>query len=678
MSLTNVPVHELAGLPPPIPLRVLFGNADKRLPRISADGRYYAYLADDAKGVTNVFVKRVNVQDGAVLHDAEPQQVTHEAHRPVRLLYWTKSVTRPRLLYVQDQAGNEQFHVFLVDFEMDEYGRVQQLSVRDLTPFDNVTVMSPNMTSIHLHKRFPDKLLVTLNKRDKRLFDLHSIDLSTGQDHVLMENPGDVANWIVNDEFHVWGCATANPKDGSMTLRVRSVLEQTDAAQWKTIAVWPHGETGKVHAFSKDAHGVYVETSIAHSGGKAENTNTSRLVLLSTADGSELEVIAQDPLCDLERVSFNEDTWRPQFVSFEYLTQRIEVLDADVKQDIEALQAICVGSFYLVSASDDNRTWIVAEEPDNGSMKYYIYDRETRQYALLFDTRPELASYQLVRMRAHVIKTSDGEDMVAYLSLPHGVKAERLPFVLNVHGGPWGRNTSRFDPMHQFFANRGYGCLSVNFRGSVGFGKRWVNLGDLQWGGNMQHDLTDAVHWAISQGYADKDRVAIYGGSYGGYAVLAGLAFTPDLFVCGVDIVGPSNLQTLLAATPTYWETMRKMLTLRIGPVETDPEFNERVSPLFHANNMRKPLLIAQGANDPRVKQSESDQIARKLFANKHEVQYVVYKDEGHGFARAVNKLHFTGRVEAFLAEHLGGRLEPLDASLIQGHSAVDVDVSIL
>jgi dipeptidyl aminopeptidase/acylaminoacyl peptidase len=264
------------------------------------------------------------------------------------------------------------------------------------------------------------------------------------------------------------------------------------------------------------------------------------------------------------------------------------------------------------------------------------------------------------------------------VTLPVGIKTENLPFVLVVHGGPWARDSWGFNPTHQLFANRGYGVISVNFRGSSGLGKRWTNLGDLQWGNTMQQDLTDTVEWAVKQGYADKDRVAIYGGSYGGYAVLAGLAFTPDVYACGVDIVGPSHIKTLLQSIPPYWETMKKMLQLRVGDVENDQALNERISPLYHADKITKPLLIAQGKNDPRVKQAESDQIAKKLFANKHDVQYILYTDEGHGFARPANKLEFFARVEKFFESYLGGRALPLDESLIEGNSAVEIDVSTL
>lgn len=678
MPLTS---DQLNGLPEPIPLKVLFGNPDKKLARISPDGKFYAYLADAANGVTNVFLKAVafaSDDKDAPLVDTEPQQLTTEDHRPIRIYLWSKAPTGERsynLFYLQDKNGDENFHLYVADFEVDASGVVHKSVVRDLTPFDGVTVSMGD--GVHLSAQHPEQVVVALNKRDKRFFDAYRIDIPSGDVEIEVENPGVVTSWLLNDAFDVWGAMTANPTDGSEGFLVRPSLENKTAATWRSLATWPHGERGAVHAFTKDGAGVYVETSLSHQPDGAD-FNTTRLVLLSTADGTELDVIAHDLQSDVSRVSFNDATRVPEYVEFDYTKPRIEVLDESVRSDVYRLQALVTGHFVHVSASTDNATWLYADLRDDASLKYYLYERRSGRHALLFDSQPELAQYTLVPMTPHVLRTSDDEDMVAYLSLPHGVPAECLPFVLVVHGGPWARDSWTLNPTHQLFANRGYGVLSVNFRGSTGLGKRWTNLGDRQWGGTMQQDLTDAVSWAVAQGYADKDRVAIYGGSYGGYAVLAGLAFTPDVYACGVDIVGPSHAKTLLQSIPPYWEPLRKMLQLRVGDVETDEALNERISPLYHADRMTKPLLIAQGKNDPRVKQAESDQIAKKLHANQHDVQYVLYTDEGHGFARPANKLEFTARVEAFFAQYLGGRQLPLDQSLVEGHSAVEIDVSTL
>ncbi|KAF1322643.1 Dipeptidyl aminopeptidase/acylaminoacyl peptidase, partial [Globisporangium splendens] len=672
---------QLEQLPEAIPLKVLFGNPDKRLPRLSPDGKFYAYLADASDGVTNVFLKAVKFasneesKDAAVLEDTAPQQLTTEDHRPVRIFFWSKSVTQYRIFYLQDKGGDENFHLYVAEFSVDEAGVVHKSVVRDLTPFDGVTVDLGG--SVNTSKDFPDHVIVSINKRDPKFFDAYKIHIPTGDLELEVENPGDVAGWIVNADFQVWGASIANPTDGSETLRVRPSLANKDAATWKSLATWPHGETCVMHKFNKDNTGVYVQTSLSHQP-DGSDFNTSRFVLLSVEDGTELDVLAHDLQCDVSSVWFNDNSHEPEYAVFDYTKPRIEVLDDSVRTDIYRLQALVLGHLTLVSASDDNLTWLYADIRDDASLKYYIFLRRSGQHALLFDSQPELSKYTLAPMTPYVIQTSDNEDMVLYLTLPVGIKTENLPFVLNVHGGPWGRDSWGLNPTHQLFANRGYGVISVNFRASAGLGKRWCNLGDQQWGATMQQDLTDTVEWAVQQGYADKDRVAIYGGSYGGYAVLAGLAFTPDVYVCGVDIVGPSHIKTLLQSIPPYWEPMKKMLQLRVGDVENDQALNERISPFYHADKITKPLLIAQGKNDPRVKQAESDQIAKKLFENKHDVQYILYTDEGHGFARPANKLEFISRVETFFVQYLGGRKLPLDESLIEGNSAVEIDVSAL
>ncbi|TMW55334.1 hypothetical protein Poli38472_013225 [Pythium oligandrum] len=659
-------------VPELIPLNVLFGNADKRMPRLSPDGKYYAYLADAENGVTNIFLKPVqweSATSSTLVDTSTAQQLTNETHRPLRHFEWAKSVEPRRILYIQDTDGDEDFHLHVVEFHVDEelHG-VDSIQLRDLTPFGAVTV-----SAIELSDNFPNAVIAAVNKRDPRFFDAYKIDLSTGDCELVVENPGDVNQWLVNDAFEVVGGFAMDAASGSQQLRVKDAQDET---QWKTLVEWPHGETCHIHTVAEDGKSVFVETSLSH--GDGAETNTSRLVRLSLEDGSVVEVLAQDDKSDVSKVSFRAKTQTVRYVTFDYTKPRVHIIDEYIRADLEHLISQCTGEFELVSDSEDGLTWLYADSPDNASVKYYIFDRRTRRQALLFDSRPELAKYSLVEMTPHVIKTSDDEDMVVYVSLPNGVEAKNLPFVLRVHGGPWARDVWGFHPEHQLFANRGYGCISVNFRSSTGYGKRWTNLGDLQWGASMQQDLTDSVQWLIKQGLADPDRIAIYGGSYGGYATLAGLAFTPDLYTCGVDIVGPSNVQTLFSTIPPYWTAMKRMLELRVGEVEKDDEFNRKISPLYHADKMKKPLLIAQGANDPRVKQAESDQIAKELHANKHEVQYVLYKDEGHGFARPPNRLDFMWRTETFLASHLGGRVLPKDEEVIKGNSAVVVDTATL
>lgn len=354
-------------------------------------------------------------------------------------------------------------------------------------------------------------------------------------------------------------------------------------------------------------------------------------------------------------------------MAFDYDRRRWEVVDGEIVEDFSRLSALVDGELEVLFRSLDDRLWLVAYVRDSGPTLYYLYDREARAEKFLFSDRPELEDYTLARMYPVVIEARDGLKLVSYLSLPpgedRGGRPERpLPMVLFVHGGPWSRDKWGFHSWHQWLANRGYAVLSVNFRGSTGFGKSFVNAANREWAGKMHQDLIDAVEWAVREGIAERERVAIMGGSYGGYSTLVGLTFTPEVFCCGVDIVGPSSLVTLLENIPPYWMPMRPLLSVRVGDPQNpeDREFLWDRSPLKYADRIQKPLLIGQGANDPRVKKQESDQIVQALQGKGIPVIYVLYPDEGHGFLRQENRLSFTAIAEAFLGRFLGGRAEPI------------------
>ncbi len=619
---------------PLIPREVLFGNPVKASPRLSPCGTRLAYLAPSDKGVLNVWVRTIGKEDDA--------QVTNDTHRGIRIHFWSEDGTR--LFYLQDIGGDENWHVYSVDLETK--------GVRDLTPFQGVRA-----ANVMLDKKFPGQMLVGLNLRDRRVFDMHRIDLKTGAIVLDTQNPGDVLGWVTDPDFQIRACQAQNPKDASTIVRVRDNKD----APWRDLVTLPFGENGGVVDFSLDGKSLYFITSMG--------ADTTRLVLLDAANGKELETIARDSRVDLGGAFVHPDTKKVQAVSFNYLKNEWRVLDSAVKDDFAALARIGPGEFYLGGRDRDDSKWLVTTMVDDGSVAYHLYDRASRKAELLFFNRPELAKYKLAKMEPVVIKARDGFRLVSYLTLPVGSRGRNLPLVLNVHGGPWGRDSWGFNPEAQWFANRGYACLQVNFRGSAGFGKKFLNAGNGQWGvGSMQHDLTDAVKWAVAKGIADPKKICIYGGSYGGYATLAGLVFTPEFYACGVDIVGPSNVKTLLASIPPYWAPMKKQMILRIGDIENDEAFNQKISPLFHAANIRVPLIVAQGANDPRVNIREADQIVQAMRDKKLPVTYVVYTDEGHGFARPVNRLDFYGRVDEFLAKHLGGRSEPWQK--IEGTSA--------
>jgi len=348
-------------------------------------------------------------------------------------------------------------------------------------------------------------------------------------------------------------------------------------------------------------------------------------------------------------------------------------VDPSVKADFEGIARLNDGDFAVVNRDDNDATWLVAFTSDRGPIRYFSWDRAARTGTFLFVHQPKLEGLQLAAMKPIIIKSRDGFDLHGYLTLPSGVASKNLPLVLFVHGGPWGRDTWGYNSYAQWFANRGYACLQVNFRASTGYGKKFLNAGNKQWGLKMHDDLIDAVDWAIQAGYADSRRIAIMGGSYGGYATLAGLTFTPEKFACGVDIVGPSNLRTLIQSIPPYWKPIRSVFDVRMGNVDDpkDADLIQNASPLFKADRIVRPLLIGQGANDPRVKQAESEQIVNAIEKNGGRVSYVLYPDEGHGFARPENRIDFNARAEAFLAQNLGGRAEPIQGDKYPGSTAV-------
>jgi dipeptidyl aminopeptidase/acylaminoacyl peptidase len=389
----------------------------------------------------------------------------------------------------------------------------------------------------------------------------------------------------------------------------------------------------------------------------ADGSDTGRLVRIDLASGSVSELLA-DPEADVGGAMLHPDTRQPQIVEVTKDRAEYHVLDPSVEADFKAIRELDPGDPQFVGRDDADATWLVAFMADAGPMKFFSYDRSSRTGSFLFDSRPDLARYELASMEPFSFTARDGLVIHGYVTFPPGVPRSGLPTVLNVHGGPQARDMWGFDPEAQWLANRGYMCVQVNYRGSTGYGKSFVAAGDREWGAKMHDDLLDAVSHVVSSGWADASRVAIYGGSYGGYAALVGAAFTPSVFRCAVDIVGPSNLKTLLETIPPYWAPMRAQLYKRVGDPEKDADFLWSRSPLSRASDIRIPLLIAQGANDPRVKQAESEQIVAALEAAGIDYEYMLFPDEGHGFAKPENRLKFYAAAERFLARYLGGRFE--------------------
>jgi len=612
----------LAELPPLIPRETLFGNPEKAQARLSPDGKLLAYLAPD-KGVLNVWVRTLGQNDDQV--------VTADKKRGIRYYEWQQD--SEHILYIQDFDGDENWHVYQTN--------LKTKNTRDLTPFQGVQAQI-----VAIDPNFPDQILVGLNLRDRRLHDVYRINLNNGAVEMDTENPGDVAGWQQDNQFVVRAAQVALP-DGGTEIRVRDDAK----APWRTFQKWgPDEAFGGVVGFTPDNKSLYLISSVG--------ANAARLVEVEVANGKS-KVVAEDKQYDVGWTLTHPKTHKLEAVAF--IRQRTEwtVIDKSLQADFDAFRKVHDGDFYIDSRDLQDRAWIVSYVVDDGPVAFYAYDRATRKATLLFSSRPALEKYRLAKMQPISFPARDGMTIYGYLTLPVGLAPKNLPTVLNVHGGPWGRDTWGLDNEVQWLANRGYAVLQINFRGSTGYGKVFVNAGDREWAGKMHADLIDGKNWAVKQAYTDPKKVCIMGGSYGGYATLVGLTFTPDEFTCGVDIVGPSNLVTLLSTIPPYWTPIKSVFKKRVGDLETEQEFLKSRSPLFKADQIKAPLLIGQGANDPRVKQAESDQIVAAMRKNGKPVEYIVFPDEGHGFARPENRLKFYAAAEPFLAKYLGGRAEP-------------------
>jgi dipeptidyl aminopeptidase/acylaminoacyl peptidase len=626
-----------------IPREVLFGNPDKAAARLSHDGKRLAYLAP-LDGVLNVFVGSVDDPDQA-------KPVTHDKKRGVRIYFW--AYTNEHILYLQDIGGDENWHVYCVNLAS---GKEQ-----DLTPLEKVNAQVESVS----HK-FPSEILVGLNNRDAKYHDIYRVNIGSGERKLVEENKQGFDGYVTDDDYHI-RFAMRYTDDGG-----REMLEPDGKDGWKNFMKIPMEDSATTSplGFNKSGDALYMSDS--------RGRDTSALKELNLKTGKE-KLIAENDKADVGGIISHPVENTIDAVSFTYLRTEWEPMNDKIKADFKYLSTVDDGEVNVTSQTLDDKHWTVAFIKDNGPVKYYVYDREAKKEHYLFTNRRALEGLPLVKMHPLVIKARDGLELVSYLSLPpntdngHARPKQPLPMVLDVHGGPWVRDDWGYNSTHQLWANRGYAVLSVNYRGSSGFGKKFLNAGNLEWAGKMQDDLTDAVKWCIEQKIANGDRVAITGGSYGGYATLVGMTMTPDLYACGIDIVGPSNILTLLATIPPYWEPAKQLFKDRVGDWSTEEgrKFLTERSPLSHVDKIKRPLLIGQGANDPRVKQAEADQIVKAMQHKHIPVTYVLFPDEGHGFARPPNSLAFHAVSEAFLAKNLGGRYETVGESF--GDSTIEV-----
>ena len=632
----TVPVLAQTGVPL-IPREKLFGNPSQVAGRLSPDGKWLSWIAP-RDGVLNVYVAPAGNPNAA-------KPMTNERQRPIRAYFW--SPDSKQILYINDKGGDENFLLYGVDVASGEQ--------RALTPFEKTRVQIVGISS-----DVKDRILVGVNNRDPKWHDVHSLDLKTGKLTPVMTNTG-YAGFLSDRQLNL-RIATKTRADGGKDF-YRISGGKVEAEPFEQVT-FEDSQTTNPAGFTADGKTLYWVDS--------RDRDTAALVAQDVASGKKT-VVAQNAKADIGGAMANPKTGQVEAYGVNYLKNEWVPIGNAVKADLDFLKSRLKGEIGVASRTEADDKWIVAVDPVTAPSTTYLYDRKSKALTKLYTSRPELEGAPLAAMHPVEIKSRDGLTMVSYLTLPPGSDADGdgrpekpVPLVLDVHGGPWGRDAYGFNPNAQWLANRGYAVLAVNFRASTGFGKKFTAAGNLAWGTTMQDDLFDAIDWAVARGVTTPEKVAIMGGSYGGYATLAGLAFTPDKFACGVDIVGPSNLNTLLKAIPPYWESLKAQMYKRMGD-PTTPEgqalLKER-SPLYKADQIKRPLLIGQGANDPRVNVAESEQIVNAMKAKGIPVTYIVFPDEGHGFARPVNNIAFNAVTENFLAKCLGGRAEPIGTAL--------------
>jgi dipeptidyl aminopeptidase/acylaminoacyl peptidase len=609
-----------------LPRRLIFANPERTIVRISHDGTRIAFLAP-VDGVLNLWVGPV-----ARVEDARP--VTNVTDRNLGpWIVWMHD--NRHVLFFRDKAGDENWCVFAIDLESGE--------VRALTPQTGVTCGIQQLS-----RDFPSELLIRHNGRDKRHFDLYRVNVATAESDLIERNDEGFSGHFTDQQFRVL-FASRFTEDGAIECVRRGndgrwdCFEKIDADDQMTT------RTVEVSADGRELYWL-----------DSRGRDTAAVIAQDIAGGA-IRVLAEDPHSDFTAILLDPVLDRPIAAVCARERLRWQVLDAAFADDFTYLTGLNPGDLAVTGMSQDRQHWLIAYYGDDKPLEYFHYDRGRRQAVRLFSAAPALEGAPLVKMEPVTIRARDGLALVSYLSRPPS-PADGLPMVLLVHGGPWGRDGWGLYPDHQWLANRGYAVLSVNFRGSTGFGKAFVNAGDREWAGKMHDDLIDAVDWAVAQGIADPARVAIMGTSYGGYSALVGLTFTPEKFACAVDLVGVSNLVTFLNTIPDYWQTWKSVWAVRVGDYKSEEgrKFLEERSPLNRADRIVRPLLIGQGANDVRVKAAESEQIVAAMQRHGIPVTYIYYPDEGHGLVRPENRRSFAAVTEAFLAQHLGGRRQPI------------------
>ena len=616
MAIPACPVF--AALPPLLPMEDFFRNPDTAAFSISPDGTRLAF-ARPWEHRMNVYVREIAT--------GVEKRITSATERDIAGFFWKGN---DRIVYAQDSGGDENFHVYITDIKGGE--------ARDLTPFEKVKA-----GILDDLEDDPKHMLLEMNNRNPEIFDVYRCDIDTGELELLAENPGNITGWMTDHNGKLRAAALTDGVNTSILYRT------TEAEEFRVLITTNFKETFTPVMFAYDNKLMYVESNLSR--------DKTAIYTFDPEKNETLDLIFEHPEVDVGGILHSKK--RKVITGFVYLTDRrhYKFVDSDREELQKSLEAFFPN--YEVSVADiddDERRVIVRTYSDRTRGTYYLYDRQDNSMSKLADLSTWLKEENMAPMKPITYTARDGLTIHGYITLPVGVNEENLPMVVIPHGGPSARDTWGFDSEAQFLANRGIAVLQVNYRGSVGYGKAFWQAGFKQWGRKMQDDVTDGVLWAVEHGLADRNRLAIYGGSYGGYAALAGATFTPELYACAVSYVGPSNLFTLLESIPPYWKPFIEMEYEEIGDPSKDRELLEKVSPVFHAEKIKIPLFVAQGANDPRVNKAESDQIVEAVRKAGKEVVYMVKDNEGHGFHNEENRFDFYRTLEEFFRKYLGSR----------------------
>ncbi len=605
---------------PLIPVEDFFRNAEKFSWRISPDGEYISYLSS-RNSHTNVFVRKMT--------DSIAVPVTNDTSRNIYNYRWKGN----RILYLQDVGGDENYQLFSVSLDGKD--------LKALTPFPKVR------TSILDDWRYiagkENEVIIGMNKRNPQYFDPYSINIETGEMKVLFQNDKNYNGWYTD---HTGVIRMATTTDGVNTTYYERASEN---APFDSVLTTSYKDNFDIQFFTFDNKNIYVSSSLGH--------DKAAIIEYDLAARKEVKEIYNNPDYDVDGLSYSEKRKVLTMATYTSWKRDQHFLDKETEDDYKKMEDKFKG--YEVGIYGNNNAedkFVVWTGNDKLAAKYYFYNKNTGEIKFLANAMPWIKEDEMAVMKPIEYTSRDGLTIHGYLTLPKGIEPKNIPVVINPHGGPWARDSWGYNPEVQMLANRGYGVLQMNYRGSTGYGKEFVLKSTKQWGKAMQDDITDGVKWLIKEGIADPKRVAIYGGSYGGYATLAGVTFTPDLYACAVDYVGVSNMFTFLNTIPPYWKPYLAMWQELVGDPAKDSVLLAEVSPALHADKIKTPLFIAQGANDPRVNKAESDQMVEALKKRGVEVEYMVKNDEGHGFANENNRIDFYKAMDKFFAKYLSGK----------------------